>query len=315
MSEQEYNPFDVDEELPAPRHATGTSATAMPATAATPVTTTPVTAPEPEPAAPAEAPTAAAEVNTSDVPVTVDTESSEKADQAAAERAEALTELGRYEKRRRRYATAAVAALALAGWWLHPWTSVPHNGTPQAASAAGGARNAAPMTIVNSDVAILKAKLLANDDLTNTTIAGAQVASAGTTAYVARTIAGQCTVYGLLNGKEIQPQADPTNAACTGQIAQIQAQLDAQDQQARQSQVAQTEAALQTAAQTAAFYASRNFADGTQSLTGIPADQLAGVVIVKNTGTWMQMTATVGKTCRQAIVTATGQLGEIGTCP
>jgi hypothetical protein len=121
-------------------------------------------------------------------------------------------------------------------------------------------------------------------------------------------------VYGVIDGKDIAPQADTTGQACTDQIQAVQAQLDQADTAKREAAVSGAEDALWKAADTAGFYASQNFVDGLPSLSGLSSSDLDGVAITGNTGQSAQLRATANGTCRTAQVAADGALGESTSC-
>lgn len=318
--DQDFNPLAPELRDPTPTPPTAPVSTPAPTAPAPVAATTPTAVPPtpsasvpaevpPTPTVPAEAAPGTAEAGTVD-------------DDEIERRRRRDAEIARYARRRHLYLALLVAAVLLVCYWVKPWTTItglsatPANPTattspmPRTATQAATVENSA----IENDMKAVHAKYDADHDLTGLTITDAQVAAAGKTAYVARTLDGVCTVYGVLNGADIIPVADTSNGACTTQMAQVQAQLDEADANARQGEVDTVEGYLTDSVAAVKFYAQHNFNAGQPSLNGLESSMLEHVTVSKNHSQYATLTARKGDTCRTVIVTSDGDLGEVSAC-
>lgn len=215
-------------------------------------------------------------------------------------------------RRRLKYVGWAVLAAAVWLWWTKPWVDIA--ATNQTAAGTGLVQVSADATdIIGADMAKAETYLATNGTLDGIILDGAQVAVRGTTMYAVRTIDGVCTVYGLLEGQRLTPTPDPTNAACTGQIVSVQAQLDEAAHTAENTSTYAAEETLRKAADAAAAYAGRNFVDGQPSMTGLPGS-LSGALVMNNEGDYVTLRVSYPDACVETFVTAAGEIGETNSC-
>jgi lipoprotein-anchoring transpeptidase ErfK/SrfK len=317
MTADEYNPFDIDV------HA---APSGLPDgfpfghTESIPALPDPGPGLQHPPSDPATDPTAAATETavTTELPVT-DPDTADSADPAALAAARRAAVLTRHAARRRRYTYALVALAALLIWHVRPWSDLNPAGSITAAStsSAAGAHStteaAKPaLSAIDADFAAADRYLKQHQTFTGITLPGAQVADQGSQLYASRTVNGTCYAYGIARGKQLGPQADPTRAACTGQIATVQKQLDAAAQTANNNGQVAAQQLLTTASKSALLWSTSHPENGQASFTGLPTT-LDGTTLI-NHGTWVQLNATSGPVCLTEIVGNDGSTGDLTPC-
>lgn len=296
-----FNPLD-------PAYATPKPAPKVTEPHSSTTTPKPATAPQATPAStpPAEpAPAAAA-------PVTQTTEP--EPETATATDPAAPADAGVYEARRKKLTRIGVIALVLlAVWWIKPWQTLASAGSSTTATTVTSTTANSDATLTG-DVATARAYLAEHGTLAGIALPGAQVATKDDTMYAARTLGGSCVVYGLLNGQEIVPTVDATNGACTGQIATVQAALDAAASQVTTNATDTATSTLQAAQQLALAYATRTYdSTGAPTMTGLPTS-LAGALVTQNTGAYVVLQVSLPDACVQSYVTAAGEIGTTEPC-
>lgn len=316
---ENFNPLAIDVDPPAPEPKATTPAPA--ATPSTPEPTAPATTtdtPKPKPKqeaaakpAPAPAPKPAPRAE-----ATTESQEPEKTEDETAEPVANASSQDRFAARRTRLKRLAVVTAAAAGliWFTAPWAGTPNQTPNTGAAAQDDERQYDTSDPIALDMEYATAYLNAHGTLDGLIIDGAQLAVRGNTAYIVRTISGTCTVYGLLDGRPIDPATDPTGAACAGQIVTVQAQLDAAANTQADTAKTAANSTLETATSTAVAYAARNYVDDVPSLHGLPGT-IAGALVVDNTGEHATIRVSYPDACVQAYVTAAGEVSPPVTCP
>lgn len=234
----------------------------------------------------------------------------------------------KYARRRKVYTAIAVVATAGVFAYMAPWTLLTQSAdsvTPARGSVVQGAEPAGETLTepaatsqdqIAVDMANLHQALTSGRDLATVSLPGALSAAAGNTAYVARTIDGMCTVYGVRAGQDIIPAQDTSGAACAGpQIRQVQAKLDKQQRRQQTSSQTVSDSILSKAAAVAARYALSNTLDGKPSFNGISPQLTAPAAIAGNTGVMLTLTSSgPDGTCRQIMVTNLGKTSPPAPC-
>lgn len=227
-----------------------------------------------------------------------------------------------YARRRKTLKTIAIMA-AIGGFLLiaKPWqTGFDQNDTTVTAHAEEPTLTNQDDTATpaieapfQKDVETANAHYTKHGTYDNLTLDGAQVAARDQAWYTAREHAGTCYAYGMVNGEELAPVADPSGGACSGELAAVQKELDNHHEQTTEKSTTDATKQLHDAARLVEAYTSRNYTNGTPSTHDAPGT-FGNALVKENTGDYVLLRVSNPETCQEMYVTASGEWGEVNPC-